>query len=197
MKTIRTLFAGLGLILLAPVALHAQSPLSLEVRGGVAVPMGNFADGASTGFGFGGTASFQILPVFDVYAGYSWTRFGIEDDEEFGGADVDLTDSGFAVGGRLYLAPIGNIAPWVQGGVLLHQLETDVSGSGLSLSFTSDRGVGFEAGGGVAIPLGTNISFMPGVRYRQYPAEYTDPEEQPFNIDVQYVALDLGVRLRF
>ncbi|CAN5497287.1 hypothetical protein BH24GEM3_BH24GEM3_18620 [soil metagenome] len=195
MKTIRTLFAGLALILLAPVALHAQSPLSLEIRGGIAVPMGDFADGAQTGVGFGGTASFQILPVFDVYAGYSWTRFGIDDDGDLDGADVDLTDSGFAVGGRLYLAPIGNIAPWVQGGVLLHQLEISGSEGGVSASVTSDRGVGFEAGGGVAIPVGTNISFMPGVRYRQYPAQFGDDDDDAG--DVQYIALDLGVRLRF
>lgn len=196
MKVIRTLFAGLGFILLAPVALHAQSPLSLEIRGGVAVPMGDFADAATTGVGFGGTAAFQILPIFDVYAGYSWTRFSAEADDDIGGTDVDITDSGFAVGGRLYLAPVGNLAPWVQGGVLLHELEREVSGNGVSVSVTSDRGVGFEAGGGVSIPVATNISFTPGVRYRQYPAEFGDADEL-LDIDVQYLSLDLGVQLRF
>jgi opacity protein-like surface antigen len=172
MKTVKTLFAVLSLAVLAPVALQAQTPFSVEVQAGAVIPTGDFADDfATTGFGFGINAAYRVIPALDIYAGYSWQRFGV-DDAEFDDVDVDLDDSGFALGARLFVPGMATLSPWVRGGVIFHQLKVSGSEGGFSASFTSDRTVGFEVGAGLAFPVAPNFAITPAVLFRTYEPEF-------------------------
>jgi hypothetical protein len=195
MNILRTGLAALALAAALPAVASAQLlPLSVEARGGAYIPTGDFADGLNTGFGFGGNVAYRVIPMLDIYAGYSWQRFGVEDDEEFEGATLDLDDSGFAFGARLHLPAAPNLGPWVRAGVIMHQLKFTGSDGGISVSLSTDRAVGAEIGGGLAIPLMPSLSLTPGVSFRTYKPRF---EGATSDEPVQYFGLELGARFAF
>jgi opacity protein-like surface antigen len=200
---VRLVLSAALLAAVVPVAAQAQfaTPFSIEGRAGAVVPIGDFGDtevmGAKTGFGFGVNGAYRVIPMLDLYAGFSWHRFGVEDDPEFGDVNFDLDDSGFEVGARLFVPGMTGISPWVQGGLILQQLKMGGSEGGISASLTSDRAAGFEVGAGAAFPLTPNLSLTPGVRYRQFKAKFDLPFIGSESLDVQYLAADLGVQFRF
>jgi opacity protein-like surface antigen len=191
MKAVRVLFAAIGLAALSATAAQAQvTPLTVEARVGAAIPTGDFGDLVDTGYGLSLHGAYRVIPMIDLYGAYNWTRFGFTDtDEEFGDTDVDLTDSGFELGVRLNV-PVPGIRPWVQAGVLLHQLSMSASEGGITGSLTSDREVGFQAAAGVAIPVAPGLRLTPAVSYRQYTVDFWDASS-----DVSYFGVSVGLRL--
>lgn len=194
MRKVHALLLVLGLAIAAPVGLHAQTPLSVEVQAGVVIPTGDFAeDFATTGFGLGINAAYRILPMLDLYAGYSWQRFGV-DDEEFPDADIDVEDSGFALGARLNVPAVPGLSPWVRAGVILHELQVSGTDGGFTASFTSDRALGFEVGAGLAFPVAPRVSLTPGITFRSYKPEFDgETADEP----VTYFGIHLGGRISF
>lgn len=203
MKKIWTVASSALVLCAAPRAAQAQLlpdiPLSVEVRGGVGVPVGDFAgeEGieAGTGFGFGVGAMVGVTPMFSAYGAYQWTRFGCGECEGIENLDDEVTDSGFELGGQadLPFRPAG-LAPWVRAGVLLHELEF----SGDEGDVSSDRSLGFALGGGITYPLGPTLSVTPGIHYRNYSAEF-DLGNLDLNgeTDVSHLTLDVGLVYRF
>jgi opacity protein-like surface antigen len=161
--------------------LDISTPISLEARGGIAIPSGDFADLADNAFGFGGSVHLQVAPRVSVYGGYSQTEFDMES------LGADGTDRGWEVGGRVAFPGVG-FSPWVRGGLLFHDFETEVAG----VEFDGDDEVGFEVGVGAAFPLGPRVSVSPGVAYRRYSTELPVLGER----DVSYLNLDIGLRMR-
>jgi opacity protein-like surface antigen len=194
MKKVYASLVVLSLAIAAPVAVQAQSPFSVEVQAGVVVPTGDFADDfATTGFGFGVHAMYQLTPMIDLYAGYSWQRFGVDEDD-FGDVDLDVDDSGFALGARLNLRGMPGFDPWIRGGVILHELKISGSEGGFSASFTSDRSVGFEVAAGLAFPVAPRISIVPSVTFRNYSPEF---DGESIDESVSYFGLHVGGRISF
>ena len=111
-------------------------------------------------------------------------------------------DSGFNVGAQLVFSSIGslqNATPWLRGGAIFHEFELEIEGEDdvAEVSFSTDREVGFEAGGGLNIPLGEVISITPGVRYVSYSPQFDfdGVESEPLN--VRYIVADVGLQIRF
>jgi hypothetical protein len=188
MERISVLFVVLSLGIMAPAAVVAQTPFSVEVQAGVVVPTGDFADEFATpGVGIGANVAYRVIPMLDIYAGYSWQRFGA-DDAASEGTDLDIDDSGFALGGRLNFPGMG-LGPWVRAGVILHELKISGSDGGFSASLTSDRAVGFEVGAGLSFPVAPKISLTPGVTFRTYEPEF---DGESADESVTYFGLHLG-----
>lgn len=185
------LLAAGALGVAAPAEAQGFFPLALEVRGGAAFPTGDFKDAldADMGTSYGVNATLQATPLLGIYAGYERAELGLSDESAFEG---DLTDQGFAFGGKLNL-PLMGFGPWVRAGAVYNELtrESDVGG----VDFETDSGFGFEVGGGLSIPLGLVVSVTPGVRYRSYSpggdgAAFSD-------LDVSYFVADLGLSFSF
>ena len=157
------------------------TPISLEARGGLAVPSGDFADLAENAFGFGGSVHLQVAPRVSVYGGYSQTEFDME------ALSADGTDRGWEAGARIAFPGVG-FSPWVRGGLLFHDFETEVAG----VEVDGEDEVGFEVGAGAAFPLGPRVSVSPGFAYRRYATEMAALGER----DVSYLNLDVGLRIR-
>lgn len=209
-KTMFGLTAGLALFAAVGTA-EAQSPipLAVEVRGGIGFPTGDLGDdeqgAADLGYGFGATGMFTVTPMFGVYAGYSRFSFAADTEELAGGAvdnvDVDYNASGFNAGVQASLPAMmgfAGAAPYLRGGVVYHKLEVDLGDTVLDDvvdddAGESDYGLGFEVGGGLDIPLGPTVSVTPGVRYVTYQPDFNDEDET----DVNYVAADVGLKIRF
>lgn len=176
---------------------HAQS-FGAEVRGGFAMPTGewNEDDELETGFGFGGNVHAMFTPMLGAYAGWERWEFGVEDEPGFEDIDAKAIDTGFRAGAHLAL-PVAAlpVSPYVRAGLFYGSTEIQFSGEGGSLSLESDDGIGFEAELGAGIRLGPTISFTPALMYRQHSAEFDAASEFGDNdTTVGYVALVLGMR---
>lgn len=185
--------AALAVVSAAAPATAQGLPLGLEVRGGAAFPMGDFKDAysAETGVSYGLTANLQATPMLGVYAGFDRTELRVGDTAL---GDADLTDEGFAFGGKLTL-PLGmmGLGPWIRAGAIYNQLSRETELAGMDVE--SDRTFGFEVGGGLSIPLGMVVAVTPGVRYRAY-----TPDTSDFNFAntrVSYLVADLGLSFGF
>jgi hypothetical protein len=142
-------------------------PLLLEGHGGIAVPVGSFAE--SSALGRGATAGPTLSVLFAVpgdgrrtlYAGFSQSRFGCED----AGCSPDgrFVATGFNVGLRFALLPGRMAMPWIRIGAITTRVETDdlpAPDAGVS-----DLGVGGEAGAGVYIGGDGPVAVNPAVTF--------------------------------
>ncbi|MEQ9399885.1 MAG: outer membrane beta-barrel protein [Longimicrobiales bacterium] len=167
----------------------AQAQISLEARGSIQNPTGDFGDDATSEAGFAGAVFFNVSPRLSLYGGYGVETFGCEGCND----DDGYQSKGFEGGAKFILTPTPTgVLPWVRAGATFHDLEVE-SGA---FRATSDRKVGFQASAGVDIPLGQVLSFSPALRYQAYTAEFDVISD---NIvaerDVAFLALDFGVHI--
>lgn len=194
MKKTTFALAALAAVAFTGTQANAQTlPLSVEVRGGAVIPTGDFGDLASTGFGLNGNVTFNVTPVVGIYGGYTWNRFGINDDLGEEGDDVDVTEQGFDVGLKArFASPTGlPVTPFFRGGAIFHKIgvsEDDVSVSG-------DYKLGFDVGGGVEVGLARNITLTPQVGYSQFNPGDED-EDIDDSVDVSNVTVGVGINIR-
>lgn len=137
----------------------------LDLRGGMAVPVGSFADGVRTGEGT--TAGPTLGAAFvlrrsdrrTVYAGFNQHRFGCVDAGCAEGGRYVAT--GFDVGMRLALLPGRTFVPWIRLGAITTRVETaDLPSPDAGVS---DLGFGGEAGVGVYIGPNSTVALNPAV----------------------------------
>ena len=162
------LFTLLGSATLpAPDLVAQQAGLVLEVGGGAAVPLGDFADG--TGAGEGAEAGPSLSVAFarpgtgrsTVYVGFSQHRFGCE--AAGCGADGRYVATGFDLGLRFALVTGRMAIPWIRVGAITTRVETDHLGG--ADAGVSDLGFGGEIGAGVYIGRERALALNPGVRF--------------------------------
>ncbi|HEV3050224.1 MAG TPA: hypothetical protein VGX50_07960 [Longimicrobium sp.] len=155
--------------------LPAQLPLSVEARGGVALPAAAF-EGAEGGQGGEVSATWHVLPFAGIYGAYQSNRFA------YGDTGGHATDEGFAAGVRITLpALLVPIDPWIRGGVVAHQLKTEAR--------AAESGVGYEVGAGLGFPLARGIALTPGVLWTRY--------RDGDLLRVRHLRADVGLRMRF
>ena len=183
--------------LVAPA--HAQlpnfTPFSLEVRGGIVFPTGEFGESGEEDVGdvedgitYGANATYHFIPLVGIYAGYTRSQFGVEGLEE-----LDVIDQGFSAGVRLAVpTPLIPIDPYVKAGLVYNSLSFEFDGDGDDF-IESDNSLGFEVGAGLGIGLGPKLSITPQVTYTRYEPQY-DGESDDFK--VEHLRLDVGLRLR-
>jgi hypothetical protein len=187
------ILSALSLVAVAPRA-HAQIPLSIDVRGGAALPQGDLGDDAALaadmGWGFEGSVGLALTPMFSLYGGGS--RYVYERGGDDTATDGEFVDQGFHAGAKVSLAPmLMGASPWVRGGVIFHDLEQDDAGATEEDTSTE---AGFEVGAGLEIPLGQVLSFTPGARYHSY-RQNSDSLGDELNISAW--SIEFGGTLRF
>src|SRR5215207_8117865 len=79
----------------ASAQMGPTTPFSFDVRAGAAIPTGDFGDVVSTGWTVGVDGTFNITPMFGIYAGYSFSQFSASDDFEEIFGEGDITEQGF------------------------------------------------------------------------------------------------------
>jgi opacity protein-like surface antigen len=174
-----------------------QLPLSIEIRGGAALPTGDWNDDDvfETGLGFGAAVTFRPTSALGVYAGWDRFSFGV-DDEEAGEEEVDasLNDSGFRAGAELALPVSGApVSPFVSAGVFYGKTELEVDGDVGSVGFETDSSIGFEAAVGVGFNAGP-VTVRPAVGYRTRSLEF-EGEEAGEDDTISYFTFILGISL--
>lgn len=185
-----------------PAGAQGVLPFAVEVRGGGAMPTGdwNEEEAIDNGVGFGANIQVSVAPMLSIYGG--WERYAFpldtEEDPDFEGVEADATDSGFRLGGQITvpLSGLAGASPFVFGGLTYGKMEVEASDGSSSISFESDGAVGFEVGGGVAISVAPMLSLTPAVRYRSHSAEFDAFQDLGGEeTTVSYVSLDVGLKL--
>jgi opacity protein-like surface antigen len=166
-------------------------PLSVEGRLDYAVPVGDFDDGVDEGLSWGAGVSLGVSPGLAIYGTYSMTEFTIEDVQE-----AEVEDNGFSVGLTAALPSVSGLSPWLGAGLVIHQFDFNDETDEDSDEDGIEEDLGFEVGGGLAIPLARNIRLTPGIGYRQYGVDVgTLLGEAEF--DVQYFTAGVGLNISF
>jgi len=191
--------AALALTALAGVTatgISAQgSPLVVEARGGVSVPVGSFADGARPAEGTGPGASFGVDiglaggGRWTPYVGFSQHRFACEDAGC--ASDGRYVATGFRGGFRFVLLPESSVLPWLSLGAMTTHVETwDLGGAGAGVS---DLGVGGELAVGVYIGGESSIALNPSARLAAANVDLPDGTL----LRMRYLVADLAVVIAF
>jgi len=193
MKKTTFVFAALAAVSFAGTA-RAQTalPLSFEGRVGAVLPTGDWGELAKTGIGLNGNVTFNVTPVVGIYGGYTWNRFGVDDD--LGDVDgANFTEQGFDVGLKArFASPTGMpVTPFFRGGAIFHKIKV----SDDEATFSGDYKVGFDVGGGVEIPLAPKITLTPQVGYSQFdPSD--DSDDVDGDVSVSNIHLGVGINIR-
>lgn len=182
----------------AQIPMPNLTPFAVEVRGGLAVPTGQWKDdlGLKADYALGANVSVQAMPLVAVYGAYNYNRFK-SDAFSTGGTDVSVIDRGFSAGVKVGVpTPFIPIDPWVKAGAVFHNLKAKVSdGSGSAQDDFANGKVGFEVGAGVGIALGPKVSFTPGVSYTRYGLKDT-ASGSGTDDKAEYITADVGLRIR-
>jgi opacity protein-like surface antigen len=187
--------AAVSVATTANAQMGPTSPFSFGVNAGAAIPTGDFGDLVSTGFTVGVDGTFNITPMFGIYAGYSISQFGLNGDFEDLLGEGDFTEQGFDAGVK---ATFGGGAlpftPFLKGGLVYHKLTAEFEDEDLNEEDNdTDSELGFEVGGGVTFPLGPRISVVPSASYLQWTPGDQDEEDE---INVSIVKLQIGLNIR-
>ena len=186
---------------LGPSALHGQlSVLQMELNAGASVPVGTFAGAQGWEAEASSDASFGVH--FALTSGHLGYRVGFS-EHRFTcspagcGEETNLVSTAWDVGVRVNLRTSG-VVPWLQIGVIAALVEADLAtldsgGASTTERRESDRGWGYEVGGGLLIPLASRFGVNPGVRYGR-----VDPEfESRGVLRERYLVVDIGFVLGF
>jgi hypothetical protein len=187
----RSAFRAAALLLAAAAvpaladAADAQGLISIEARGGLALPRDAFTNDlqADGGHATELSVTWGVLPFVGVYGAYQRAEFDVEDSEE-----SVISDRGWAGGVRVSIpTPLIPIDPWIRAGVVMHELEAG------GLEDGGDRGFGIEAGAGLRLPLRRGLSLTPGVLWTRYGID--DDSVTDGEANVQYLRVDVGLRV--
>jgi hypothetical protein len=173
-----------------PAAARAQgpviTPLTLEIRGGIANPESAFSDDTDADGGYSTEVGFtlHVLPFVGVYGAYQRAEF----DRAAGAEGSVVRDHGWAAGVRVGVpTPFIPIDPWIRAGVVLHDVDAGALEEG------GGRGVGMEFGGGLSFPLTGRARLTPGVMWTRYRLD--DETVADGHADIRYLRAEVGVRL--
>lgn len=185
--------AGVLLMAAGTATAHAQSPFSLELRGGAAIPTADLDDSSmKSGVGFELMAGYRLLPHVGLYAGWDWHRLAT--DEPFAGADYDVEDTGYAFGLQFRHPFTDRLGGWVRGGGIYNHIELENDDGDIVAD--SGHELGWEAGGGLSFAVSDRFALTPGVRYRTFSANL-DVGQSDIPVDLSYLTAEIGFMWSF
>lgn len=186
MKYARMFGAAVAVLSLAALPANAQQ-ISLEGRGALTFPTGDFGDVADGGAAFGGDVFVNLSHSLSIYGGYQYEMF------DCAGCDGDgFTSSGFEAGAKFLMNRESGVLPWARVGAIFNKLDYEEG----SFEAESDRSIGLQASVGLDIPLGETLSFSPALRYQAWTADFgAIPEVLGSEVDMRSFSLDFGLHV--
>ncbi|MDP3914019.1 MAG: outer membrane beta-barrel protein [Bacteroidota bacterium] len=174
-------------------AQEKEKRFGFELSSGLSIAL-NELNGAKLkpDFGYEGIFHYRFMPHTGVYAGWGWNRFA--SDKSFIGDNVDFEETGYIIGLQ-FKHPISNssVNYYLRGGALYNHIEIENEGDILK---DSGHGWGWQAAGGIDIPLGKNWSLTPGVKFNSLSR---DVDHNSFNVplDLNYLQFRVGILKTF
>jgi hypothetical protein len=168
----------------------AQGRFAIELNGGAAFPTEDLGTMAlNTGAGAGLTANVRLLPHTHFYAGWEFYRFTPDGT----GLTEHIMDTGYAFGAKFEHPFLRDIAGWVRAGGVYNHIEVEDDDDVLA---DSDHELGWEAGGGLRIPVNDRFAIMPGLRYRTFSVDLSDGATT-VPVDMTYLVAEVRLSWTF
>ena len=186
--------ALMALFLTTVISQETGKRFGFELSGGVSFATRDLADAdLKTGLGFEGILHYRFMPYTGIYAGWGWNHFG--SDNSFAGTDMDFEETGY-VFGLQFKHPVGasGISYYVRGAGLYNHIEIENSDG--DIVGDSGHGFGWQAAAGIDIPLGSNWSLTPGLKFNSLNRE-VDMENMSHDLTLQYLSVRIGILKRF
>ncbi len=187
-------WVAVGSLLAAPSALQAQK-VAVDLRTVVATSTQRLAGAdLSVGIGFGAAVAYRFQPHLSAYGGWDWIHFQAE--ETFAGNDMDFEETGYTLGLRFEHPCDGETGPLFRveaGGTYKHVEVANVPGDIIA---DSGHELGFEAGGGLVLPLGVDWQLTPMVRFRSLTPAF-ELTGVTTKTELRYVGVELTVTRQF
>lgn len=172
----------------------AQKNWSLSLRSGANFTTTKLGDSdLKTGYGFEGTIAYKFLPNLGIYTGWGWNKFNT--DRLFTLSNIDIVETGYRAGLQI-TAPIGTskLKYLLVGGGVYNHLEVENAEG--TMTDDSGHGYGWEAEGGIVIPLGSSFNLTPTVRYHSLTRDLKNGN-LPTEVNLKYVSTGLGLSYLF
>jgi len=195
MKT--KVFLSMALMALSIITVISQETgkrFGFELSGGASFATRDPDDAnLKTGMGFEGILHYRFMPYTGIYAGWGWNHFG--SGNSFAGEDMDFEETGY-VFGLQFKHPVGNsrISYYVRGAGLYNHIEIENSDG--DIVEDSGHGFGWQTAAGIDIPLGSNWSLTPGLKFNSLNRK-VDMEDMTHDLTLQYLAIRIGILKRF
>ena len=191
--------AAVVILATLPGSLAAQdSPLVMEARGGLSVPVTSFRTGPDQGGEIARAPSFGVHIVYrgpsgwGPYVGFDQHRFDCAADgcpAHEGDGSREYVDTNWDIGMQRTLGDFG----WLRAGFLFGRVERDFAEVGGLARHVSLLGAGVEGGAGLRVPIRGRLSLSPGVRYGWLNTRFRDGDL----IRLRWLTADVGVVLGF
>ena len=149
--------------------INAQSKMALGLNAGIALPMGDFADGYDMGFGGNALFVYHVSPNADVTLSAGYLTWSGKDSSDFTFSSIPVM-----VGGK-YLFGQGKFHPYINAELGVHFVtfdmpEYEIFGETYGGS-TSETYFGWGAGAGFLYQVGNNMDLDVNARYNSIAAE--------------------------
>lgn len=188
---------ALTALVLASLALPqvavAQSRFSMEGTFDAAYPTSRFAGaGLATGVGFEATLRWRLRSPFSLYGGWAWHHFHAR--EPIGGERLNPETESWVLGLRHERPVTSWASAWMRAGATYGRVE--LRGDYDRLIDRTDHGIGWEAAGGLAVPIRRRVMLVSGLGYGALSREL-EIDGVATSLDIRYIPLFLGATWRF
>jgi opacity protein-like surface antigen len=156
-------------------------PISIEGRGGLSLPIGDFSRSLGLGYGLGANASVGVTQTIGIYAGYTYVSFDF-DKNAVGQQEGSYNVQGIDAGARFGAPTMSNVAPYLRLGGVYYK------GAVSGLGEADKQRLGYQLGAGFDYALAPHASLTPELRYTTI--------SYPNRVNVSFVTLDFGLRFR-
>jgi long-subunit fatty acid transport protein len=182
-------------MVLSSLYLNAQSRWSFELKPGM-----NYATrelGTSdiqAGFSFEGVFAYRCMPHLSVYAGWGWNKFSA--DQSNAGSNIDFEETGYTFGLQ-FVHPFSEksqVSYMIKAGGLYNHIETENSDG--EIIYDTGHGLGWQLGGGIAVPIGKRWTLIPEIRFRSL-SRTAKFGETSIPMNLNYISGGIGVSFAF
>ncbi len=172
------------------LALDLAGKFGFAGKGGIGIPMGDFADdegvGADMGFGFGVTGEYFLSNQVALGGYFDYSSFGLG---SYGDVDVSFKLTSFG-GSVKYIFPTNtNIAPYLKASAGKYQPKLSASSGGGSASEPLDMRFGFGVGAGVMLKASDFVLIGGEAAFHGIVSQETEEH----GCDLQYIQINAGV----
>lgn len=188
------LLMAITLLAIGSFAQEKEKRFGFEFNGGASFATRELGGvDLKTGLGFEGLLHYRFMPHLGIYAGWGWNKFSAENT--FAGDNVDFEETGYVIGLQFkHEISSSSISYYLRAAALYNHIELEIED--LDKMEDTGHGLGFQIACGVSIPIGSNWSLTPGLKFNALSREIKlNGISTP--LDLNYLSVRLGIAKTF
>lgn len=190
-------FLGCAMFLILSLSINAQeseNSFGFELNTGSSFATNETINSDfNTGFGFEGILHYNFMPHMGVYGGWGWNRFS--SGNSFVGKDACFEETGYVLGLQ-FKHPIEgtSISYYLRVGGMYKHIEIENEDG--KIIEDSGHGLGFQLVGGIDLPIGSNWSITPNLKFNSLSREINFGELTK-QLNYKFIAVSVGILKKF